>query len=106
MLSNHADAIPLPKAAKEVFLRPRGTKATLLNAQHFGHIPADHPTNVHAKRPVQFANITLTKAFALPNLGSGPFAWLVTQPFPKTPTRLVACRIIHLFHPKSPEEFT
>ena len=48
VLGHHADAVPLPQAAEEVFLGPGELEALLLGPQDLRHVPADHPADVDA----------------------------------------------------------
>src|SRR4029453_562310 len=44
---HHADAVALAKAAEKIVLVPGKLKTLLLDRQHFGHVAANHPANVH-----------------------------------------------------------
>src|SRR5207248_9923962 len=48
LLGDHADAVPLAEAAKEVLFGPGVLEALLLGLQDLGHVPADHPAYVDA----------------------------------------------------------
>jgi hypothetical protein len=47
---HHADAVALAQTADEIVFVPRKLEALLLDREHFGHIAADHPTNVNGER--------------------------------------------------------
>ena len=47
-LGHHADAVALPQAAGEVFVRPRKLKSFLFDVEHFPHVTSNHPTDVDA----------------------------------------------------------
>jgi phosphoribosylformylglycinamidine synthase len=48
-LGHHANAVALPQTADEIVFRPGKFKAPLFNGQDLGHIPANHPANMHVQ---------------------------------------------------------
>jgi len=47
VFGDHSEAVPLLKTLEKFFFRPREFKARLLNRQHLGKIPANHPSNLN-----------------------------------------------------------
>jgi len=46
---HHADAVALPETAGEVLVGPGELERLALDADHLGHIPADHPADMDAQ---------------------------------------------------------
>ena len=46
-LGDHPDAVPLPKTAGEVLIRPGKLESLLLDCQNFRHVSADHPAELN-----------------------------------------------------------
>src|SRR5579871_1360988 len=102
-LRDHANAVALPQATKEVFFGPGMVEALLLRLQNLGHIAANHPPDMDANLVLQVSSCIhgSTPPLRRSRTLSGRVARSVPLPFRLRPTfgRKSRCHVVSSLQP-------